>query len=494
MDVLLSSIGQHLTSFFNLSLMKSINTGDRMVDTTLQMLLSTIIGGLITFIVTVISKGLWKDHINQLYAFTKIRDYNPLLFNPNMVPEKPLNGTTYLYESRIKGSAHLFAWFYKYHSDKKFSQKRSKPIPYASAEFLDNPQDIHTLEDTDDISLEHELPVWRGQDGGYVFIKNSRNSFGFSFFSDSGIALGECLKHYSEYLTSIKNYELEKNKNGTNQRIFEHSVDFLARRGYLEKNRDFNSLFFKGKEEIVNVLTNFKNGTLFPKHLPIDNKLGIVLHGPPGTGKSGFIAAVANFLKRDIILVNMNRIKTRKEVDDLLEYDSKTHIWVFEEFDCAAGVARRGSNQEPSEDISPFTMMLLNQKEKSETLINELRSEKAALNDKLDLQYLLTKLDGLESANDRLIIATTNHPELIDPALLRPGRFGIQLNLTYCTKEMLADIIGMIFQVPTDSFDITGVKEDFWTPAEVLQHGITNPSLDKLLLYLKTNVPSRETT
>ena len=66
MDSFLSSVGQHLTSYFNLSLMKSINTGDRMLDTTLQMLLSTIVGGFITFFLTTVSKGLWKEYVNQL--------------------------------------------------------------------------------------------------------------------------------------------------------------------------------------------------------------------------------------------------------------------------------------------------------------------------------------------------------------------------------------------------------------------------------------------
>ena len=492
--MLLTSIGQHLTSFFNLSLMKSIDTGDRMLDTTLQMLLSTIIGGLITFIVTIISKGLWKDHINQFYAFTKLKDYDPLVFNPNIVPEKPLNGISYLYESRIKSNSHLFSWFYKYHSDKKYAQKHTNPIPYAPTEFLENPFDITSLDKMDDISFEHEMPVWRGQDGFYVFVRNSKACFGLSLYSDSGNSLAECLKHYAEHLKSIKNYEKEQRISGFNRKIWEYSSDFLIKRGELEKNRDFDSLFFKGKDDITTVLKNFKEGTLFPKHLPIDNKLGIILYGPPGTGKSGFIAAVANFLNRDILLVNMNRIKTRKELDELLCYDSKTHIWVFEEFDCAAGVARRDSKPEQNDELSPYAMMLLNQKEKSETLINELRSEKAALNDKLDLQYLLTKLDGLESATDRLIIATTNHPELIDPALLRPGRFGIQINLTYCTKEMLASIIGMIFQVPAGSIDLTGIKEDLWTPAEILQHGITNSNIEGLLSYLKSNSPTREPT
>ena len=493
MDVFLSSIGQHLTSYFNLSLMKSINTGDRMLDTTLQMLLSTLVGGFITFLITTISKGLWKEYVNQLYAAARLKSYNPLVFNPNIVPEKPINGLSYLYEARIDKNSHFLSWFYTYHMDKKFAQKHSHPLLVVSSDIIKNLLDLQNFKlSHEDICFEQEIPVWRGSDGSYVFVRNSRSSFKLCLYSDSGTAIKECFIHMDEHVQTIKNYEEKTRSEETCQQIWEYSSEILIERGKIEVNRDFNSLFFKGKPEIISVLTNFRDGTLFPKHLPIDNKLGIILHGPPGTGKTGFIAAVANFLKRNILLVNMNRIKTRTELDEVLGYDKKTHIWVFEEFDCAAGVAKRTDSVEKDpNELSAYTMMLLNQKEQSESIMKELRNEKSALNDKLDLQYLLTKLDGLESANDRLIIATTNHPERIDPALLRPGRFGLELELTYCDAKMLKDIIGMIFQ--TTDVDVSSVKEDIWTPAEILQLGITKGSVEKLLEHLQSSEPGQRT-
>lgn len=495
METFLSSVGQHLTSFFNLSLMKSIDTGDRMLDTTLQMLLSTILGGVITFLVSCLTKGLWKEHINQLYAITKIKDYNPLIFDANLAPDKPLNGISHLYELRLKSNKQFISWFYTHHSDKKFKQKRTHSIAFPDSENLLDLSSLDII--SDDVHFDNEIPVWRGQDGYYVYVKNIRSSYKFAFYSDSGDSMKDCFEHYTKHISTIKNFEAERKNRGDMQKIWEYSADFLIERGQIELNRNFDSLFFNEKQTIMNVLSNFKNGTLFPKHLPIDNKLGIILYGPPGTGKTGFIAAVANYLQRNILLVNMNRIKTRKELDEVLSYDRKTHIWVFEEFDCAAGVARRTDGDTTTDggvgknELSAYTVMLLNQKEQSEGIMKELREEKAALNDKLDLQYLLTKLDGLESASDRLIIATTNHPERIDPALLRPGRFGIQINLTYCNKQMIKEIICMIYQLESDSLNVDSIKENIWTPAELIQLGITKGSAEALIEYLNVNLPER---
>ena len=51
--------------------------------------------------------------------------------------------------------------------------------------------------------------------------------------------------------------------------------------------------------------------------------------------------------------------------------------------------------------------------------------------DRLNLSGLLNVLDGVVDTPDRILIMTTNHPEMLDPALIRPGRVDIQLRLGY---------------------------------------------------------------
>ena len=51
--------------------------------------------------------------------------------------------------------------------------------------------------------------------------------------------------------------------------------------------------------------------------------------------------------------------------------------------------------------------------------------------DKLNLSGLLNVLDGVVDTPERIVVMTTNHPEILDPALIRPGRIDQKLLLAY---------------------------------------------------------------
>ena len=59
---------------------------------------------------------------------------------------------------------------------------------------------------------------------------------------------------------------------------------------------------------------------------------------------------------------------------------------------------------------------------------------------KLTLGGLLNFADGIRSScgSERIFIFTTNHPEKLDPALIRPGRMDLHIELSYCTFEVFA--------------------------------------------------------
>jgi transitional endoplasmic reticulum ATPase len=138
-------------------------------------------------------------------------------------------------------------------------------------------------------------------------------------------------------------------------------------------------------------------GSVF-ETMDLDAAKGVLLYGPPGTGKTLLAKAVANESDSNFISVKgpelLNKYvgeseKGVREVFSKARENAPTVIF-FDEIDSIAG--ERGKNMGDSGV--------------GERVVSQ----------------LLTELDGLEDLEDVVVVATTNRPDLIDNALLRPGR------------------------------------------------------------------------
>mgnify|MGYP000903196528 FL=1 len=126
---------------------------------------------------------------------------------------------------------------------------------------------------------------------------------------------------------------------------------------------------------------------------------GVLIHGPPGTGKTLLAKAVANESKANFIAVKGPELlskwvgESEKGVREVFRKARQTAPTVifFDEIDSIASTRAGGSTD------SGVTQRVVNQ--------------------------LLTEIDGLEELQDVAVIAATNRVDIMDPALLRPGRF-----------------------------------------------------------------------
>jgi chaperone BCS1 len=140
----------------------------------------------------------------------------------------------------------------------------------------------------------------------------------------------------------------------------------------------------------------------------IPYRRGYLLSGPPGTGKTSLTAALAGFFGLDIYVLSL----LDKEIDEaaleqLFSRLPRRCIVLLEDID-AAGLTRKSVKKALSDKGS---------KKKSK---RKSSSEEPA--SRVSLSGLLNAIDGVSSSEGRILIMTTNVPEELDPALVRPGR------------------------------------------------------------------------
>jgi len=178
-----------------------------------------------------------------------------------------------------------------------------------------------------------------------------------------------------------------------------------------------------GMEDVKNKLKEavewpLKKPEVF-KRMGIRPPRGILLYGPPGTGKTLLAKAVAKESEANFILINGPSLlskwvgESEKAMREIFRKARQTAptILFFDEIDAIA--PKRHSDNDSSKV--------------SERVVNQ----------------MLTEMDGLETLQDVVVIAATNRPDIIDPALLRQGRFD-RLILTPVPDEQSRK---MIFQI-----------------------------------------------
>ncbi len=130
---------------------------------------------------------------------------------------------------------------------------------------------------------------------------------------------------------------------------------------------------------------------------------GVLLYGPPGTGKTLLAKAVATESEANFISVKGPEIMS---------------MWVGESERAVREIFKKAKQAAPSviffdefDAIAPVRVSGINNNRAIEQVVNQ----------------LLTSMDGLESLEGVVVIAATNRPDIIDPALMRPGRFDRQI-------------------------------------------------------------------
>ncbi|XP_030442352.2 AAA-ATPase At3g50940-like [Syzygium oleosum] len=207
------------------------------------------------------------------------------------------------------------------------------------------------------------------------------------------------------------------------------------------------------KKTIIDDLERFVRRKEYYRRVGKAWKRGYLLFGPPGTGKSSLIAAMANYLNFDIYDLELSGLRSNAELRRLLVATANQSILVVEDIDCTIELQERKSETRAAR-------------------MNIMPTEYSR--EDLTLSGLLNFIDGLWSScgDERIIVFTTNHKEKLDPALLRPGRMDVHVHMSYCTpcgfRLLASNYLGI------DSHELFGQIESSIaaarvTPAEVAE-------------------------
>ena len=146
---------------------------------------------------------------------------------------------------------------------------------------------------------------------------------------------------------------------------------------------------------------------------------GVLLYGPPGTGKTLILKAIANEVQAHVLTVNGPSVvsKYQGETESTLRsifaeaYEHQPSIIFIDEIDALA--PKRGGENDSALDVTDGRVVAT----------------------------LLTLMDGMEGSGRVVVVAATNRPNAIDPALRRPGRFDKELEIGIPDAEARLEIL-----------------------------------------------------
>ncbi len=203
----------------------------------------------------------------------------------------------------------------------------------------------------------------------------------------------------------------------------------------------------ENKDQLFNYVLKWQKAQEFFSSLSVAHKLGILLYGPPGTGKTSLAKTLAATLEATLYTVNMSTFP--REVPDLRSVlpEDKLSIVLFEDIDYYF----------------------------------------ASENNREQQQALLQTLDGANSADNVIFIATTNSIESLSEALIRDGRFDLKIEMGNIESEATAKEMCESFYLSSEQAEQLLSTMSYPINPAALQNKCIQFIFDNLDDWLETN-------
>lgn len=506
-------------SVFNMILFDKLKTGNPIIDA----ILTTLILSCITFLFQYLNKYLFNliDIIENINI-----DYENWFKQKYIVEyDGKISLTTNFYDSKLNQTSTFSDRFKALWSYIIENIGENNSITFIKEYSFENPSCLRNYDNDRDIGIymvvQQEKFVISEKLGIYAYTtiksecqdqdnkNNSKDSKYsnkleritiqlFSYKSDVNIIKNFVENLTKNYLSNIEN--LRENKRFiytlTKTKYEEHKCELWDEIQFLS-TRTFSNIFFEKKDEIIRKLHFFLNNKEWFYNKGIPYSLGIGIHGPPGTGKTSLIKAIGNYTNRHIIVISLKIIKTKKQLDSIffeerynmdnkkgsITFDKK--IIVFEDIDCIGDIVMdRGKKKNNTitglgkkvkfDELT--TNSTINVGDLLETIIStEKATEKtvqlpkvSADEEPITLDDILNLWDGIRETPGRIMIISSNYYYDLDPALIRPGRIDITLELSYASRRIIKDMYNNLFDEDIDDKILEKINDNYYSPAEII--------------------------
>ncbi len=252
--------------------------------------------------------------------------------------------------------------------------------------------------------------------------------------------------------------------------------------------KSFNNVYGDHVVDLKERLDLFVNHPEWYLERGIPHSIGIMLHGVPGAGKTSTIKAIANDTKRHIFNLSLRAFTTQRQLTNLFYNETVSvldpalgtqqtfkiplnrRVYVIEDIDCLTDVVLDRAFKEQSAPKKKVKKTIKDGKE----IIEEEEEEHAKPagsggNDSITLSFLLNLLDGVLETPGRILVITSNYPERLDRALIRPGRIDVRIEFTNASRTFIRDTINKFYTVSIPLEKIPDSIDARLTPAEVME-------------------------
>ncbi|KAH9919128.1 P-loop containing nucleoside triphosphate hydrolase protein [Fomitopsis serialis] len=192
------------------------------------------------------------------------------------------------------------------------------------------------------------------------------------------------------------------------------------------------------KERLLNDARNFLACRKWYSDRGIPYRRGYLLHGAPGSGKTSIIHSIAGELGLDVYIVTVSRAgMDDTALNQLISNMPSRCIALMEDVDAAF---TRGVTRDFSSASGPVSASGKKPDEEGD----ELKPNEEAAS-RVTLSGLLNALDGIGAQEGRILFATTNKYNALDPALCRPGRMDLHIEFHLASRYQAENLYKSFF-------------------------------------------------